>query len=75
MSKTKRAEYGFKLVFPFTPFTMSDLRKQKKGEISYITLRKRVEKALGMKELTVVGQRKPDGRGRPQDEFLRVIEA
>ena len=75
MSSKKRVEYGFNLVFPFKPFTLSDLRKQKKGEISYITLRKRVEKALSLGGLTVVGQRKCEGKGRPQAEYLRVIEA
>lgn len=56
---TKRVKYGFALDFPATPFTLSDLRRAKRGTVQYITLYKRVKAALIAGTVIVVGKRKP----------------
>lgn len=69
----KRATYGFKLEFPET-FTMASLLRQKRGTISYITLHKRVEKAVKLGQLTVTGKKDPKvvRKGRKELLYTRV---
>jgi len=70
MSKTtrkrkskSRVTYGFNLEFPSAPFTMRDLRKSKGYQVSYITLYKRLEKALKAGILHITGEKPTGGRG------------
>jgi hypothetical protein len=70
----RRVAYRFKLDFPNVPFTLRDLRNQKKRTVQYITIYKRVEKALKDGVITVVGEKpaKKGKEGRPQKVFSRV---
>lgn len=73
VTKSKRVSYGFSLSFPET-FTMRQLRTLKHHKVKYITLHKRVEKALASGEIVVDGTTKAlgAGRGRPQKLYRRV---
>jgi len=65
-----RVKYGFTLKFPQSVgFTVSDLRRQKRGTISYITLKKRVEKAMADGVIFCIGKKTHKGSGRPQQVF------
>ena len=72
-AKTKRATYGFKLDFP-DQFTLRQLRNMKGRKIQYITIYKRVEKALNLGEIVVVGTKQPDRvrKGRQELIYARV---
>jgi hypothetical protein len=72
--KSTRAPYGFKLTFPSTPFTLRDLRNQKKRSVSYIAVYKRIEKALEEGVIAAVGEKpaKRGSRGRPQIVYTRA---
>lgn len=75
MSATRKSKlvYGFKLTFPSTPFTLRDLRNQKKRMVSYITVRKRIEKALVDGVIAQVGEQPAvKGVGRPQMVYSRI---
>lgn len=52
--KPKKAEYNFLLKFPTTPFTIQHLMKEYPG-IRYITLYKRIEKAIKDKKIVNLG--------------------
>jgi len=68
-----RTEYGFRLSFPKTPFTQSDLRSFKKySKIPYITVYKRIKNALTTGELVITGTKQSGGRGRPQAVYSRA---
>ncbi len=71
---TKRVPYGFKLNFP-AKFTVQQLVKLKNHEVSYITLYKRVQKALdaGIVEPDPApGPLHPSHKGRRQIVYLRT---
>jgi hypothetical protein len=67
-----RITYGFKLDFP-AQFTLRELRR-KRHDLKYITLYKRVEKALKDGIITVVGKQEPKTarRGARQLIYARV---
>ena len=68
-----RTEYGFRLSFPKTPFTQSDLRGFKKyAKIPYITVYKRIKTAVETGELVITGTKQTGGRGRPQAIYSRA---
>lgn len=61
-----RVAYNFELEFPDIPFTVADFKTiEKYKTVSYITLKKRVNKAIKEGELKLSGL-KPAARGRPQ---------
>jgi len=65
-TKKQRVAYGFELEFPDIPFTVADFKTiEKYRTVSYITLKKRVNKAIKDGELKLSGL-KPSTRGRPQ---------
>jgi hypothetical protein len=65
-TKKQRVAYNFELEFPNIPFTVADFKDiEKYKSISYITLKKRVNKAIKDGELKLSGL-KPATRGRPQ---------
>lgn len=73
-TKTKhprRAPYRFKLEFPSKPFTIHNLMKGTEHKTRYITLRKRLEKAVDVGELVIVGRATRNGRGRPSIVFAK----
>ena len=67
--KSNRAPYGFKLEFP-NSFTMRDLRQQKSHKVKYITLYKRVKKALDNGEIAITGAKAPKNKRRGAREFI-----
>ncbi len=73
---TGRAPYGFKLPFPakFTLSKLAETAAAKAFNIKYITLYKRVEKALEAGEITIVGEATPSEtrRGRRETLYSRV---
>lgn len=73
MSNQKRVTYGFKLDFPAV-FTLSELKRQKRNTVSYITLRKRVEKALKEGVIIPMGKQAPKvaRKGRQELIYQRV---
>lgn len=65
-TKKQRVAYNFELEFPNIPFTVADFKLiEEYKSISYITLKKRVNKAIKDGELKLSGL-KPATRGRPQ---------
>jgi hypothetical protein len=65
-TKKQRVAYNFELEFPDIPFTVADFKTiEKYKTVSYITLKKRVNKAIKDGELKLSGL-KPAARGRPQ---------
>jgi hypothetical protein len=65
-TKKQRVAYNFELEFPDIPFTVADFKTiEKYRTVSYITLKKRVNKAIKDGELRLSGL-KPAARGRPQ---------
>ena len=65
-TKKQRVAYNFELEFPDIPFTVADFKTiEKYKTVSYITLKKRVNKAIKEGELKLSGL-KPAARGRPQ---------
>lgn len=68
-----RTPYGFELEFPNVPFTISDLRQYK--NVPYITLKKRVNLALGDGELVLSGKKSLGGRGRPMLVYTKATSA
>jgi hypothetical protein len=65
-TKKQRVAYNFELEFPDIPFTVADFKTiEKYKTVSYITLKKRVNKAIKDGELKLNGL-KPAARGRPQ---------
>jgi hypothetical protein len=72
MSKP-RINYGFKLTFPNTPFTMKSLLS-KGAHPQYITAYMRVKAALASGVLVVAGEKTPDRvrRGRKELVFRRA---
>jgi hypothetical protein len=65
-TKKQRVVYNFELEFPDIPFTVADFKTiEKYKTVSYITLKKRVNKAIKDGELKLSGL-KPAARGRPQ---------
>jgi hypothetical protein len=65
-TKKQRVAYNFELEFPDIPFTVADFKTiEKYRTVSYITLKKRVNKAIKDGELKLSGL-KPAARGRPQ---------
>jgi hypothetical protein len=65
-TKKQRVAYNFELEFPDIPFTVADFKTiEKYKTVSYITLKKRVNKAIEDGELKLSGL-KPAARGRPQ---------
>lgn len=70
---SSRTEYGFRLSFPKTPFTQSDLRSFKKyAKIPYITIYKRIKTAVSNGELVIQGTKPGKQRGRPQSIYVRA---
>jgi hypothetical protein len=70
----RRLPINFKLVFPDTPFTIRELRKQR-HDVSYIAAVKRVEKALKDGVLILldkVPSRAKNATGRPQKVYAKV---
>lgn len=70
--QSERAKYRFKLNFPARPFTIHSLMEKTGRKTRYITLRKRIEKAVEGGELVVVGKAPREGRGRPADVFAKA---
>lgn len=71
-----RVKYGFVLDFP-TEFTLSDLRRAKRGTVKYITLYKRVKAALIAGTIVVAGKRSPSNvrKGRQELVYKRAMVA
>ena len=68
-----RAEYGFQLSFPKTPFTISYWRQFRKfASIPNITFYKRIRNALADGTLVEVGRQNGEGRGRPKTLYSRA---
>lgn len=68
-----RVKYGFVLDFP-AEFTLSDLRRAKRGTVQYITLYKRVKAALLDGTIVVSGKRAPNHvrKGRQELVYTRA---
>jgi len=64
-----RVNYGFALNFPET-FTMRQLRNLKGRKIKYITIYKRVEKALKDGVITVTGKQEPNTVRKGRKELI-----
>lgn len=72
-SNKQRTEYGFRLSFPKTPFTIGDLRSfQKFAKVPYMTIYKRVSNAVETGELVEAGRRPSGTCGRPQALYTRA---
>jgi hypothetical protein len=71
-TKKQRVAYNFVLEFPDIPFTVTDFKDiEKYRTVSYITLKKRVNKAIKDGELKLSGLR-PAKKGRPQLLYTKL---
>ena len=67
-----RAEHGFELVFPETPFTKTELVSTVKNG-KYVTINMRIEKALDGGAIRKIGNMSVAGaRGRPASVFVKA---